>query len=142
MTFNECVSQYLTHSSCLFKCQISHGFFFSSCWKSHANNNQFWLMPSSRSAGNVRSGRFKRLEQKTMPVTPPREPGTTAASLGSPSDPFSVLLALHPPSGHQLQKNTQGGHTQRKTVSVCFHVHPPSVPPQTSQNFRVFKRKP
>ena len=47
-------------------------FFFSSCWKAHANNNQFWLMPSSRSTGNVRSGRFKRLEQKTMPSPPKR----------------------------------------------------------------------
>ena len=65
--------------------------------------------------------------------SPPREPGATAASLGAPSNPLSVPLALHPPLGNQLQKHTPGIHTQRKTVSVCFHVHPPSVPPQTSQ---------
>jgi len=52
--------------------------------------------------------------------SPLREPGTTAASLGAPSDPLSAPLALHPPSGHQLQKNTPGVHIQRKTVSVCF----------------------
>ena len=68
--------------------------------------------------------------------SPPREPGTTAASLGAPSDPLSVPLALHPPSGHQLQKkkNTPGVHTQRKTVSVCF-LGCVFTPIRTSSNF-------
>lgn len=122
MTFNECVSQYLTHSSCLFKCQISHGFFFSSCWKSHANNNQFWLMPSSRSAGNVRSGRFKRLEQKTMPVTPP--PENQAPQLlpwGPPvihslfSWPFTHLQAINSKKTHRVA-------IPRERQSVCVFM--------------------
>ena len=101
-------------------------FFFSSCWKAHANNNQFWLMPSSRSTGNVRSGRFKRLEQKTMPVTPQESQAPQLLPWGPPvihslfSWPFTHLRAINSKETHRVA-------IPRERQSVCVFMSIPHL---------------